>query len=323
MKPYFSIIVPVYNVEKQLDYCVESIINQTFTDYEVLLIDDGSKDKSGDLCDCYANKYEYIKCFHKVNGGLSDARNYGIEKASGQYLLFIDSDDVLDKDFCKVLYDAHEKYDAEIVSTDIIAFYTYEELDELKQIENTYCEKVFAGSEIIKEYYAPLEKTSINHGLCMKSYKADLFSDLRFDKGRLHEDLFITYKLLDKCNRFVYVDLPYYYYYQNIKSITHNYSLKNYEDEMTAIELMIEYFQNRSDVKKELVYFVINHYFYLMQRCCNLPNSSENMKRGKFVARWISKHIWICDRKSFPKKIIVLIGAKYPGLYFKIRRIME
>lgn len=323
MKPYFSIIVPVYNVEKQLDYCVKSLLNQTLSDYEVLLIDDGSKDKSGELCDKYAEKYETIKCFHKVNGGLSDARNYGIERAEGKYLLFIDSDDVLDKNFCKVLYDAHEKYDADIVSTDIIPFYTYPELNDLLEKEYVYKERVFSENEIIKEYYSPYDKTCIYHGLCMKSYKRELFTELRFDKGRLHEDLFITYKLLDMCNKFVYIDLPYYYYYQNTTSITHNYKVKNYEDEMTAIEQMLGFFEGREDIKKELVYFILNHYFYLMERCLNFSNTSEMMKRGKSVGNWVSKNIWICDRKSFLKKIIISIGAKYPRLYFRMKRMLE
>lgn len=323
MKPYFSIIIPVYNVEKQLEYCIESVLNQTFNDYEVLLVDDGSKDASGEMCEDYAKNYEYIKCFHKQNGGLSDARNYGIERANGKYYLFIDSDDVLDKDFCKVLHKAHETHSADIVSTDIIPFYTYDELEELKQRKREYKERIFCSSEIIREYYCPSEKTSIYHGLCMKSYKADLFDDLRFEKGRLHEDLFITYKLLDRCNKFVYIDLPYYYYYQNIKSITHNYSVKNYEDEMSAIELMIQFFENRVDVKKELVYFILNHFFYLMERCCKLPNVSKNMKRGRAVADWLATNIWICDRKSFTKKVINYIGIKCPSVYFRIKQIME
>lgn len=323
MKPYFSIIVPVYNVEKQLDYCVKSLLNQTFSDYEVLLIDDGSKDNSGELCDGYAKEHVAIKSFHKLNGGLSDARNYGIERAEGKYLLFIDSDDVLDKDFCKVIYEAHEKYGAEIVSTDIIPFYTYLELEELLKKEYIYDEQVFTGNEIIKEYYSPYDKTRIYHGLCMKSYKRELFEKLRFDKGRLHEDLFITYKLLDMCNKFVYIDLPYYYYYQNATSITHNYKVKNYEDEMTAIEQMLEYFKDRKDVKKELVYFVLNHYFYLMERCLNFSNTSEMMKRGKNVGKWVSKNIWICDRKAFVKRIVIFVGARYPKLYFRMKQILE
>ena len=104
-----SIIVPVYNVELYLEKCIESIINQTYTNIEIILVDDGATDSSGNICDLYSKKDSRIKVIHKRNGGLSDARNVGIEKAVGQYLMFVDSDDYIDKTMCEKLYNALKK----------------------------------------------------------------------------------------------------------------------------------------------------------------------------------------------------------------------
>ena len=110
-----SIIVPVYNVEKYLERCVKSIQNQTYSDLEIILVDDGSPDSSGALCDQYAKEDKRIKVIHKKNGGLSEARNYGIEAATGSYIMFIDSDDWIDLDMAEMLCKLSNKYDADIV----------------------------------------------------------------------------------------------------------------------------------------------------------------------------------------------------------------
>ena len=146
MNPKISIIVPVYNVENILRYCVDSILRQSFSDFEVLLIDDGSKDNSGSLCDELQLQDSRIKVFHKKNGGLSDARNFGIEHASGDFYLFIDSDDVLHKDFCKVLIELQSKYNAEIVSTDLVNFFDFSEIEMLDS-------KVYEQQEIVYNWH--------------------------------------------------------------------------------------------------------------------------------------------------------------------------
>lgn len=316
MKKFFSIIVPVYNVENQLKLCVESIVGQSYNDLEILLIDDGSTDNSGVICDELAKCYTNVVCYHKANGGLSDARNYGMERATGKYLLFIDSDDVIDKDFCKILHDAHEKHGADIVSLDIVSFYSYDELCTLIEKEYEFKEIVLMNEEIIKAYYMPTKNMIINHGLCMKSYKAELFNDLRFECGKLHEDLYITYQLLDKCKKFVYVDLPYYYYYRsNEGSITNNYRSKNYEDETNALNNMINYFENRQDVKNELIYFITHHYLHLIRMCYKLPNSIDVLNSNKTVSIWLSRNIWKCNKLDWIRKIFFYVCIKFPRLY--------
>ena len=109
-----SVVIPAYNVEKYLDKCMNSVLNQSFTDFEVLLIDDGAKDSTVQLCDKYAEKDTRVKTYHKKNGGLSDARNYGLERISGKYVTFIDSDDYIDNNYLKYMYDLIVKENAQI-----------------------------------------------------------------------------------------------------------------------------------------------------------------------------------------------------------------
>lgn len=141
-KEKISIIVPIYNVEKFLPRCVESLVNQTYGNIEILLIDDGTKDNSAIMCDEYAKKYNNVKAFHKKNGGLSDARNYGIEKATGKYIAFVDSDDFVNKDYCKILYNNLIKNDADISICDFQIFTDTSRIDENKEeITNVYTRK--------------------------------------------------------------------------------------------------------------------------------------------------------------------------------------
>ena len=121
--PKISIIVPIYNVEKYLDKCVSSILNQTFTDFELLLVDDGSPDRCGEMCDEYAKKDSRVKVIHRKNGGLSAARNSGIDAACGKYIGFIDSDDYIEENMYEHLYDVITKYDADIACGGIFDTY--------------------------------------------------------------------------------------------------------------------------------------------------------------------------------------------------------
>ena len=157
--PEISIIVPVYNVKPMLTYCIKSIIGQSYGDFEVLLIDDGSTDGSSELCDELGKLDARISVFHKENGGLSDARNYGLDRASGKFYLFIDSDDVIHKDFCRTMIDLQKKYNSDIVSVKIVSFFSHNEipsLDELKVSPEIFCYK---GNDILKQYFTP------NYGL--------------------------------------------------------------------------------------------------------------------------------------------------------------
>lgn len=202
MNDLISIIVPVYNVEKYINQCVDSIINQTYKNIEILLIDDGSNDRSGHICDIYDNKYNNIHSYHKKNGGLSEARNFGIKKAHGDYLMFIDSDDFLDVNTVKDLYEALITNDSEIAVCNITKI-------------NEFNEK--------KPFYTPTQKTIILEGterfqtleqpsVCNKLFKKELFDDVKFPVKKYYEDTFVYHKLAFLAKKITLTGNAGYYY---------------------------------------------------------------------------------------------------------------
>lgn len=316
-KPKISIIVPVYNVENYLNFCVNSLKHQTYGNLEILLIDDGSTDSSGKLCDKLKEIDNRISVYHKKNGGLSDARNFGIEHSNGDFFLFIDSDDALHPDFCKVLMDAQEKYSADIVSTKMTLFSDYKIIPELDKKSYQYSAKVFYDDEILQEYFAPKESRCIHHGLCMKLYKRELFTNLRFEVGRLHEDLYITHKLLNLSHCFVFIDLPYYYYFQNnSNSICKNYKPKNFIDECDAITLMLVTYKDNPKIQPYLNRFVSDHCLYLIDRYyADIKNKNELKDKKNQLVKWVKKYLFSNKNISTEYKIKKIIRLHIPRLY--------
>lgn len=214
-----SIIVPIYNVESYLDKCLSSILNQTFGEFEVLLVDDGSTDKSPDICSKYVNidrRFKYIK---KENGGLSDARNYGIANAQGKYLIFIDSDDYVKDTYIDHMLKAIESNKCDIA---ICGFYRVNgEHDVIDSIKLTMIkERVVSGLTVIK-------KSFDENGWALacawnKIYKKEIFNNLQFAKGRYYEDGFIFPSLFLNVKRVCIVQENLYFYVQRNNSIMHS-----------------------------------------------------------------------------------------------------
>ena len=222
----FSIIVPVYNVEKYLDRCVNSLIKSIYSlnNCEILLIDDGSTDSSSNIIDRYSNDYSYIKSFHKTNGGLSDARNYGLAMAKGEYVIFIDSDDEVNvklfKDILMKMNDYHHDillWDATIIdekSKKIVSslnyYYIHNGLD---------VNKIYSGTEVIDYQlsYSSDFVTTVWLGAYKKSFLLD--NQLFFEKGLFHEDELWTIKVLLSSNKVCYLNSKAYLYRQRENSI--------------------------------------------------------------------------------------------------------
>ena len=220
--PLISVIVPIYRVEKYLNQCVKSIVDQSYTKLEIILIDDGSNDNSSGICDNWAMKDDRIKVIHKKNGGLSDARNAGLGIATGEYISFIDSDDWVDTNFISSLYAAIKKYDAQIAECSV-AFVDEKGLflhDRNAEAESEIIDKRTALKHLIEE-----------RGICQtvwnKLYKRTVIGKLLFEKGKYHEDEFWTYKVFDKIEHLAIVSESLYYYRQRNSSIMGSgYSLK-------------------------------------------------------------------------------------------------
>ena len=213
-----SIIIPVYNVLPFLDKCVDSVISQHYRDLEIILVDDGSTDGSGERCDEYSKKDNRIKVIHKKNGGLSDARNAGIDVAQGDFITFIDSDDFILPDYIEYLYNLIEKNDA-AMSVCQVTF--VDENDKQLSTGGVAVDKVVSGNENCMKAF--LTDTAIDTPAWRKLYRTSLFSTgIRYPVGRYHEDVFTTYRLIAKCNRISIGSKPLYAYRQRTGSIVNS-----------------------------------------------------------------------------------------------------
>ena len=256
-----SVIVPIYNVEKYLRECVDSIINQTYRDLEIILVDDGSPDGCGRICDEYAQKDHRIRVVHKKNGGLSDARNAGIEIAMGEYYVFVDSDDVIHPQMIEILYQTllSEKSD--------MAICKFSEIEESENVTFTHIEKAceidcFAKDDIMRQLW---DRNLITVVAWNKIYRAQLFQHIRYPVGRVHEDEFVIHRILQQCKRIVYINEPLYYYRKRSSSIMGTIKEENIRNGLEAYEDRIlflteqKYFRAATDAKLQMMHMIVKY----------------------------------------------------------------
>ena len=213
MSPLISIVVPVYNVEKYISECVESLVEQTYPNYEIILVDDGSTDGCPAICDGYEAKYKNVITVHQQNKGLSGARNTGIDKSHGDFIVFVDSDDRVSGDLLRTLYDLMTENDADIACA--------------SHIENGGV-KVYSANEAV--FHILKEDTGLTTSAWGKLFKKELFNDLRFPEGMVFEDYYTIPYVFGRAERIVHTDKALYYYRMNDESITHSqFSAKRLE----------------------------------------------------------------------------------------------
>lgn len=215
-----SIIVPVYNVEKYLNICIDSIVGQTYKNLEILLIDDGSQDSSGSICDSYAQIDKRVKVIHKENGGQSSARNVGMKYAKGEYIFFVDSDDYIEKKAIEVLIKTAKRTCADIVIADYYTVYNNDNTSPIQikePISYQVLDKIQALDRYIMEDWGPWNKL----------YKWNVHQTVFFPEGRIHEDEAVMVDLLGRCEKVAVLDVKSYYYRKREGSTTSfQYSLK-------------------------------------------------------------------------------------------------
>lgn len=315
-----SIIIPVYKVEKYLEKCIESVLKQTYTNLQIILVDDGSPDNCGKICDEYAKKDSRIEVIHKANGGLSDARNVGISKAKGRYIGFVDSDDWINKEMYKILYELCEKNNSDIAE----CRYTVTTGNEMNLDNSSNLITILNNEEAIKSLY-----TNTSYGSVVswnKLYRCELFKDIKFPEGKLNEDQFTTYKLYYKSNKIVLIDKVLYYYFQSTKSIMRSeFTLKKL-DAIEAIESSHKFFEenNLYDLvlwNDTLYSFVLIKYFIILLRNEQFDNKYRNSILEKFRGRfWLfikNEHI------SIREKLLLMLFYVSPKLYIFINKIIN
>lgn len=215
-----SVIIPIYKVEEFLDCCIRSIVDQTYSKLEIILVDDGSPDACPSKCDEWAQKDNRIRVIHKKNGGLSDARNAGMSIATGAYISFVDSDDWIAPDFYEKLYQSIVENNAQIAASGIVLAYS----DYLQYDQSIYDRQVFSTEDALKTL---INGRGFYAVAWNKLYQKSLFDGIEYPIGKLHEDEFVTYKLIGKATRLVLCQKALYYYRQREGSIMQEWSIRH------------------------------------------------------------------------------------------------
>ncbi|MBO5870952.1 MAG: glycosyltransferase [Clostridia bacterium] len=249
-----SVIVPIYKVEKYLDECVESIVNQTYTNLEIILVDDGSPDNCPQMCDKWAARDSRIKVIHKQNGGLSDARNAGMAMATGEYIGFVDSDDWISEDMYSLLFKNIKDKSSDISACGISCFYDDNDTDTF--IMTPSDEYVLDSSTGIK---AIVKEDILKQPVWYKLYKKEIIKDIPFKVGKCHEDVFWSYQAIGNAKCISIIPEPCYYYRQRNDSIMgSNFSMKHFdsiEAKVQRVEYIQTHFPEHTDLAKFSLWF--------------------------------------------------------------------
>lgn len=281
MKAIISIIIPIYNVEKYLPKCIESILNQSLKEIELILVDDGSLDNSGNICDQYAKLDSRIKVIHKANGGVSSARNIGVKASSGQYIGFVDPDDYIDKDMYSKLYELCIKSKSDIaicklgreINGNIINKNDKETELELSNLEGM--RELFKG-----ELY--------RFSLCNKLFKRKCFEGVIFPDGRIHEDLSTTYKLFASSNRSIYTSYMGYIYVKRENSIlTSTYNEKRLQSFIGWDEILQFIINNYSEIMDQVI---ATFTYWCMDNIAYIFNQVKDIKLVIKYVNYIRKY---------------------------------
>ncbi len=304
-EPLISVIVPIYNVEKYLDRCIESIVNQTYENLEIILVDDGSPDKSPKMCDEWAKKDKRIKVIHKENGGLSDARNSGIDIAKGEYLTFIDSDDYVEKDYVEFLYKNLIDNNADISMGKQYVRYPDKTL-------NTGSEEIY----IVNPHDCfdkLLYSEDFDVSAWAKLYKKELFKEVRYPVGRLFEDSATTYKLIDKSKIVVLNSKPIYNYIIREDSITTKGFNEKKMELITSTKEMCEYIDKKyPDLKKGCDRRIMYSYLSTLTQLVKSKGNNDECKKELF--KYIKQNRGkILKDKRIPKRDKLALYVTYLG----------
>ena len=322
-EPKISIIVPVYKVEKYLKKCVDSILAQTYENLEVILVDDGSPDTCPAICDEFSKKDKRIKVIHKKNGGLSDARNAGLEIATGEYIGFVDSDDFISSEMYSVLLCNLLKSKADL------AICNYVRVDECGKVavdlsmKETLKNRCFSRKEFIEELLKPYGGYYVV--AWNKLYKRKIFENIRFPYGKQHEDEFIIHHIVSKCEKIVFVEEELYYYLQregSIMSNSFNVKFMDYGDALI----------DRYRFTKKMKYnswkdYCVNRLSYELEKWDMYSDNDIKIKekyndlRKKSLFLLFEKNAW--SEYSFKGRLYMRIKLIFPRTAIILRKLLK
>jgi glycosyltransferase involved in cell wall biosynthesis len=318
--PLVSIIVPIYKVEPYLRRCLDSIVNQTYTNLEIILVDDGSPDGCPQICDEYAAKDERIVVIHKKNGGLSDARNAGLDICKGEYISFVDSDDWVEEQYVEILFDLLTKENADIA---ICSYNSFTNEIELPQffLNGDIKYVCWDSHETLTRLCA--EDTPGLMAIWGKLFKRKLFDNIRFPKGKLYEDAYVNYKLYSLADKIFYINLILCHYRVRKDSI-----MGKTTGSVFDIEPLIERYTFLKEHNEEAANFCVEKLCWTILFITSLNsnyffNNSlfKNRKEAVIYFKQIAP-VYISNRNySFCKRMLLLFFYLFPKTYYLYRRL--
>lgn len=298
--PRISVIIPVYKVEPYLDRCVRSIVEQTYQNLEIILVDDGSPDRCPELCDAWAEKDARIQVYHKPNGGLSNARNYGVARSTGEYIAFVDSDDYVAQNYIEYLYTLMIQTGAEMACCNF---------RKVQGDDADFANQPASKLEIMNGHNACLAMYQRVELIVAwgKLYRRERVLEHPYPVGRLHEDEAVTYKLLYECSAVAVGNQQLYAYYENSGGIMHNRGKKNEEDILLSFRERADFFRQMND---EPLYAYSTHDYL-----CRLMDFWDKPQREK-AAKLLGHYLF--DSRIFLKSKIkltyyLIFGKAYHG----------
>ena len=310
-----SIIVPVYQVENYIRQCIDSILAQTFTDFELILVDDGSKDQSGKICDEYAGMDQRVKVIHKENGGLSDARNKGMDQAVGNYFMFIDSDDYISLTMVESLYKSILNENADIAACNFLYFF---ENDRKKDFSTDIKSEVLSGTEIFYN-----RKNERNYGIWTvawnKLYKRETFGKVRFRFGKFHEDEFWANDIYQMDIKVITIPECLYYYRQRNNGIMGKESIERHLNILEAFQerilIYLEEQQYSDQAYKVLIYSL--EYLEKSKRLITNRNEQKHFIQAEEQTKDIIRQLKKRKLSKVKRVSLVFIGIN-PCLTFSV-----
>ncbi|MBV7389861.1 MULTISPECIES: glycosyltransferase family 2 protein [Enterococcus] len=317
MEKKISVIVPVFNVEDYLKACLLSISNQTVQNIEIIVVDDGATDNSGDIADQYAKEDQRVKVLHQLNGGLSAARNTGLDYASGEYVCFIDSDDWIEPDYLEILLEALLKFEADIAVLKMKKIQDYHQITNLTENKNQW--ELMDRQVAMKNLFM---NNKIGYSSNNKLFRSELFLNLRFPVGRLMEDMATTYLLIDRSQLVVVNQSEKYHYFQSPNSILRGSfnpkRLELFDIQNEIIQFIDEKYPDVSvKVRTRTVYAAIRMIMAMIE------NQYSNRKNFDYVLAFIEKYQdCLNEDPDFSKKLKYLAKfiANHPNMIFSFTR---
>jgi glycosyltransferase, group 2 family len=317
-----SVIIPVYNVEEYLHYAIESLEKQTYKNFEIILVNDGSTDNSGELCDEYSEKYSNVRVFHKENGGLSDARNFGVQKAKGEFITFLDPDDYLEVYSLELLASIQEMQDCDIVSTRVKATELYNVYSNRSLTEEDIKNVIVMNRDIFLEeaFYDKVATVSA----CGKLYRKSIL-EIPFPKGKIYEDLYIISEHVGKANKIVHTPIQIYNYYRRQGSIVNSKFTSKQYDFFDAINHNRTVIKNKYNDKKSLENAVNAKEVAGGLKICNtayLTNLNDVNKINSILKK--NKMSFLLNKRINIKfKIKYILFILSPKIFYGIKNILK